>query len=348
MNTLDQEYVQDINNIINTFQLAKIPSKTFLITGANGLVGSSIIDILIQLNERYHLNHKLHVVSRNKQNLSVRFEKSKNREYFNFMELDMSKKFELEQDYDYIIHAASNAGPDQFTQFPVETITTNVIGVQQLLEHAKKSGNTRLMYISTREVYGLVPNKNDYQESDYGSINFNELRSNYPESKRISELLCRSYYSQYGLDCVLTRLGYVYGPAMLKTDSRVISQFLHKAISKEDIILKSSGQQKRSYCYSLDAASGILMALFYGKSGEAYNVADQKSEITILELAKLIAKLSKVNIKYEEPTEDEVKGYSRPQDALLDTAKLQLLGWRPMTQIQDGLVKTINILCSDL
>ena len=183
-----------------------------------------------------------------------------------------------------------------------------------------------------------------FEESYLGYIDCNTVRAGYPESKRLSESLCNAFSAQNGQDFVIGRFSRVYGPTMGIDDSKAIAQFIRKAAAGEDIVLKSEGNQLYSYTYVVDAAVAALYLLLYGKSGEAYNVADENSEITLKELAGILAEAAGSRVVFELPDAVEKAGYSTATKALLDTKKINELGWRAQTPIKEGLEKTVQIL----
>jgi nucleoside-diphosphate-sugar epimerase len=228
---------------------------------------------------------------------------------------------------------------------PVGTITSNVFGLYHLLNLAAACKTQRVLFLSSVEVYGQNQYGLDsFSESDMGYIDCNTLRAGYPESKRVAESLCRAYEKMTGLDSVILRLCRIYGPTMPQNDSKALAQFIKNALNGEDIVLKSEGKQFFSYCYVADAVSAILTALLVGKNGEAYNVADPGSNIALRDLAKLIADANGVKVVFELPTADEKQGFSVADRAVLNPEKLNALGWRAVTGIEDGVDKTIKIL----
>ena len=195
------------------------------------------------------------------------------------------------------------------------------------------------------EIYG--ENRKDvdkFGESYLGYIDCNTVRAGYPESKRLSEALCNAFEAQKEQDFVIGRFSRVYGPTMGIDDSKAIAQFIRKAAAGEDIVLKSDGNQLYSYTYVVDAAVAALYLLLYGKSGEAYNVADENSEITLKDLAGILAEAAGSRVVFELPDAVEQAGYSTATKALLDTKKINELGWRAKTPIKEGLEKTVQIL----
>lgn len=203
------------------------------------------------------------------------------------------------------------------------------------------------MYIKAANKFVDGENRGDvelFDESYCGYINSNTLRAGYPESKRCGEALCQAYKKQKNLDVVIPRFTRSYGPTMLKTDTKAISQFIKKAVAGENIVLKSAGTQYYSYTYVADAVSGFLTVLLKGESGEAYNIADESSDIMLKDLAKIIADFAGKEVVFELPDETEKAGYSKATKARLDGSKLKKLGWNARYDIKQGLVRTLKML----
>lgn len=244
---------------------------------------------------------------------------------------------------DYVIHAASTTHPVAYATEPVETITVNVMGLHELLEYARNYKAERFVFLSSVEIYG--ENRGDtekFGENYCGYIDCNTMRAGYPESKRLGEAMCQAYRSQHGMDIVIPRLSRVYGPTMLSSDSKAIAQFIKKAQAGEDIVLKSAGNQLYSYCYARDAAEGILTVLAKGIDGEVYNISDKNSEITLKELAELIAELAGTKVVFEIPDSTEQAGYSKATKAVLDAGKIEQLGWQARVGMREGIGRMIG------
>lgn len=341
-------YQEDIMNVVaQPVPWDKLQDKTLLISGATGLVGSFFIDVVMFLNKERNLNCKIYALGRNEDKAKSRFGYCYESYLFQFISYDINLPFVRNDigDVDYVLHLASNTHPVAYATDPIGTITTNIIGTQNMLEFACAHHALRCAFVSSNEIYG--ENRGDvetFEEKYCGYIDCNAMRAGYPESKRCGEALCQAYIKQRGLDIVIPRLTRSYGPTMLMNDTKAISQFICKAIVGEDIVLKSKGTQYYSYTYMADAVCGLFYILLVGEKGEAYNVADEASDIMLKDLAKIIANTVEKNVVFDIPDAVECAGYSKATKARLDSAKLQKLGWRAMYDIQSGIQRTIKIL----
>ena len=201
-----------------------------------------------------------------------------------------------------------------------------------------------MLLTSTFEVYGSIDDVSSYREDMSGVIDQTVLRNGYPESKRCCELLLRSYADEYNVNAVIVRLPSVYGPTMLKSDSKAHAQFIKNALKHENIVLKSKGEQRRTYCYVVDAVSGILKVLFDGVKGEVYNISNENSVASIADVAHSCAEIAGTKVIFDMPDEIEAKGFSRSKDCILDNTKLKSLGWSAQYSLHDGLMETIGYL----
>ncbi len=338
----DIEYVSSLDLPWNNLK-----NKNIMITGASGQIGSMIIDILMYKNKTVNLNCKIYALGRNEKKIQDRFSYCCEDSNFMYVQYDVDEKLAIVKDIsiDFIFHLASNTHPLQYATDPIGTITANIIGLKNLLDFAVERKCSRFIFASSNEIYG--ENRGDaelFDENYCGYINSNTLRAGYPESKRCGEALCQAYIAQKGLDIVIPRITRTYGPTLLKTDTKAMSQFLSKALSNEDIILKSDGNQFYSYLYIADTVSGIFVNLFNGKNGEAYNISDASSDIKLKDLAAIIAEAVSKEVKFELPNELETKGFSCATKARLDNSKLKKMGWNVRYDINEGIKRTLQIL----
>lgn len=322
-----------------------IQNGSILISGATGLIGSAIVDSLLRMNDEYGTKFNVIALAKGKQRAIDRFGMYFERNDFRFIACDVNKPLPEVGGITYLIHAASNTHPVSYSTDPIGTIRTNVIGTESLLEYARNHGCKRFVFLSSVEIYGENQSgKDSFGETDFGYLDCNQLRSGYPESKRVGESLCCAYRKTYGMDIVIARLCRAYGPTMGLEDSKALAQFIKKAVDYEDIVLKSDGQQYYSYIYVLDAVAAILFILDRGESGAAYNVSSKLSDIRLCDLAQKLAELAGKSVVFELPDEVEKRGYSTATRAILDNTKLKALGWKEMYDIEKGLAETVQVL----
>lgn len=325
----------------------QLQDKSILISGATGLIGSFLVDVIMKRNADYSMKCKVYALSRNEDKAKERFADFLGGKWLQFVKYDINEPLR-DDDFaavDYAVHLASNTHPVAYATDPIGTITTNIIGVKNMLDFCTNHQVKRFAFASSNEIYG--ENRGDVEmfEEDYcGYINCNTMRAGYPESKRCGEALCQAYIKQDGLDVVIPRFTRSYGPTMLMSDTKAISQFIRKAIAGEDIVLKSEGNQYYSYTYVADAVSGLLTILLKGKNGEAYNIADDSSDIRLKDLAGILADISGKKVVFELPDAVEKAGYSKATKARLDGNKIKQLGWNPLYNIRQGLERTVGIL----
>jgi nucleoside-diphosphate-sugar epimerase len=335
-------YSLDIEKTISAVpNIGRLKEKAILITGATGMIGSAIADTLLYLKTEKNFNIQIYLAGRNQEKIEKRFFKYQKEKDYIFVQFDAINISSFDIKIDYIIHAASNADPFSFNKEPVETILANINGLYSLLQTAKKQKSLRLLYISSSEVYGQKMTVQSYREDDYGFVDILNPRSCYPNSKRAAETLCVAYQKEYKVDTVIVRPGHIYGPTMTSSDSRASSQFPRDVIEGHNIVMKSLGTQLRSYCYVLDCVSAIITVLLNGNSGEAYNISNKNSIVSIREMAEAFAKAGNVILKIGKPSDEEKKGYNPMSNSSLDSTRLEKLGWKPLFDLMDGVKKTL-------
>lgn len=339
-----QEYLRNILKDESYMPIWEfLRGKRVMISGATGMIGTCMTDLFMELNHTYQTNIQVVALSRNEALARERFQVYWERNDFQYQSCDINSPIPELGTVDYIIHAASNTHPVQYSNDPIGTITANVIGTKNLLDYATSHQIQRFCFLSSVEIYG--ENRGDtelFDEKYLGYLDCNTLRAGYPESKRVGETLCNAYGKTYHMDCCIPRLSRVYGPTMLPTDSKAIAQFIKKAAAGEDIVLKSAGNQKYSYTYVTDAVMGILYVLCYGKNGGAYNIADSKSDITLKELAEILARYAHTKVIFELPEEQERQGYSTATKAMLDASALETLGWSARVHLEEGMNESLR------
>ncbi len=326
-------YQQDLSDIANKWQLPQ--EGNILITGATGLIGGCLTDILMN-----HSHCQVYALGRNFQRASQRFAPYLKDARFHFMEHDVCHPLKTDINFQYIIHAASNASPNFFKQSPVEVMKANINGLCELVEYGLRHQMQRLVYVSSGEVYG-EGDGSIFTEKSSGYIDILSSRSCYPSSKRAAETLCAAYCQEYGAQIVVARPCHTYGPFFTESDNRVYAQFIRNVLNGEDIKMKSKGDQFRSWLYVVDCAAAILLLLLKGKSGEAYNIANSESNITIHQLAEYIARFGGKKVVVEIDKDLVATPITK---AIFSTEKLEGLGWKALFDIKQGLQHTIDTL----
>ena len=317
-------YKEDILQIYNEeLPWQKLSGCNIFVTGATGLIGGCLVETLMMNPLRdYHV----YASGRNEDRVKERFKDFVNDKAFHFIKYDVIEPLERDVRFDYIIHAASNASPNFFAQKPVEVIRSNIEGVVNLMEYGLQHGMKRMLYVSSGEVYGEGDGR-VFTEDYSGYVNCATPRACYPSSKRAAETLCVSYADEFGVDVVIARPCHTYGPYFTETDNRVYAQFIRNVLKGEDIVMKSTGEQFRSWCYVVDCVSALLHILLKGEKGEAYNIADANSNISIRELAEMIASIGGKNVAIDIPDKDEKRGYNLVTRSIFSIDKIQSLGW---------------------
>lgn len=341
MNIYNNElYLQDIKDVCNlNLPWEKIEGKSFFITGATGLLGSFLVDVLVEKG------CVVYALGRSAERAKNRFSKIWGKIKFIPYDINNPINFDENEKVDYVIHLASNTHPVAYSTDPIGTITTNIIGLKNILDFSAEHNVERCVFASSNEIYG--ENRGDvelFDENYCGYINCNTLRAGYNESKRCGEALCQAYIKQKDLDVVISRFTRSYGPTILDSDTKALSQFMKNGLNGEDIILKSEGNQYFSYTYIVDAISGLLTIILLGEKGEAYNIADEKSDIRLKDLAKIVADCSNTKVIFDLPNETERQGFSKATKARLDGSKLKDLGWEMKYDMESGISRTLKIL----
>lgn len=338
-NDIVQEDMKDIYEQKILFD--KLKNKSVLITGATGMLATYIIYFLYYLNINKESNIKIYALARNKKKAEEIFNTLIDDKNFVIVNQDVTKEILIDEKIDYIFHFASSANPKSILEDPVGIIQANTLGTINVCQFAAKN-NTLVFFASTREIYGKIEGKEFVKESDMGICDCIEDRACYPESKRISETICKSYNLQYKMKYQICRIAHVYGPGMnIDNDGRIMSDIISDIVNNRNIILKSDGSAQRAFCYLSDAVRAIFLILLNGKENDVFNLSNEEEEISIKNLAKLGAQLfSEKNIKvdYQISHNNLYTNYKRSK---LDNSKLYNLGWRIKINLKEGIRKTV-------
>ena len=314
----------------------------FLVTGASGLIGSCLVDMLMMANSNGS-NFDVYALGRNPKKLSERFKAFENSPFLHLIIQNVCHPIDINLQVDYIVHGASLADPRKYALYPAETMLTILQGTINMLDYCKTHKDTRMLLLSTFEVYG-DNGHDEYSEEDFGIVDMNLLRSCYPESKRSAELLTRCFVEEYGVNAIIARLCSIYGPTMTDDDSKAHAQFIRNALSREKVVMKSKGCQRRTYCYVIDAVAAIVTILAKGENGEVYNISYENSIATIAEVAHCVSEVTGTDVVYQLPDETERCSFSVPHNCILNNEKLRSLGWQGHYGLKEGLIETLDIL----
>lgn len=323
--------------------LKELYDKSIMITGASGMIGSYFVYTLMKLNEDYSANIKIIPLVRNIDKLNTQVRENDN--VYPIIQ-DVTDKINYEGDIDYIIHAASPASPKIMKEKPVETNFANTIGTANTLLLARDKNVKGYLFISSREIYGKPLNNQEYfTEDSFGFIDQLVPRNAYAEGKKAAENMCVGFNKEYGLNTKIVRLAHTYGPGMSIYDGRVQADFLKNLVKGENILLKSDGSSIRTYTYISDAINAMFKIILKSED-MVYNVSDETNEVSIRQLAEIIADIPQKPLELVFDIDDsEDKGYAPFKFGLLSSDKIRSeLGWKAKYSIDEGFKRTYEFL----
>ncbi len=335
----DNVFQEDLENIASSqIPWNKFNNKNILITGATGLVGTALTKALCCVNRIHNLKIGIYLCVRNPEKAGEIFGNLIERENITLIVGDICDEIKTDDKIDYIIHTAAVTNSKMMVTQPVETIMTAINGTRAILEFAKKQQVESIIYLSSMEAYGKPAEGKEYvKETDYGYIDILNVRSCYPEGKRMSECLCSCYFAEYGVPVKIARLAQTFGAGIPKTETRVFAQFAKSFIKGEDIILHTTGESFGNYCYTAECITALFFLLLNGENGEAYNITNENTNIMIRDMAQMIADMSggKIKLIFDIP-EDALKyGYAPAVKMRLCGEKLEKLGWKAQIDLPE-------------
>ena len=333
-----KKYQDEVGALSKQLDLSFLNGKTILIAGACGLVMSYLIDVVLANKNQDTKIIALAFTDRDK----LRFPSDETRiSYLYGNVMDPNVFDNLKDKVDIIINGASIVDPKGYKEHPILTMLINLYGTKNLLDVAVKN-NASFLLTSSCEIYGEADV--DLIKEDYcGKLDPMEVRSCYNESKRACETLCVSYSEEHKINTYVARLSRTFGPTQSPKDTKALSQFMKNGILKEDIVLKSKGEQLFSYTYVSDIVTGILKILEKGESSNAYNVCNRET-LRLKDVAKIVADHAGTKVVFDLEDDAYKGGYSKASLALQDPSKLEALGWKSTTTLKDGIEKTMDVL----
>ncbi len=309
-----------------------------LVTGASGFIGSLLIRLLLFCNEICDTRIRITAVVKDMEKAKEIYGEMASREDLTIVEADLLEPFSYEGEIDYIFHLAAVTASEKMMEQPVETILTSVEGTDHLLRLAAKKRVRSFVYLSSAEVYGTFPNEERVTEENLGFLDLKNVRSGYPESKRMCENLCAAYRRQHGVNVVIARPAQIFGAGILPGEKRVFSQFATSVIRGTDIVLHTKGGSSENFCYSMDCIRALLILGVRGNFGEAYNIVNEDAYGTVAEMAGMVAEKfghGRTRVVFDIPERD-VYGYPPETKLRLSGAKMRALGWQPRISLEEA------------
>lgn len=317
--------------------IRNMSNRSILITGATGLIGSYMTDFLLYVNRELGLGIQIFAASTSMSKLKKRFGTNISNLYF--IEHDFTTACSDMGHFDYIIHAASPAHPQAYTDNPVSVMKANIIGTVSLLDSI--GPKSRFVFVSSDEIYNTA--QTPILKTDFNMTDTDNRRLCYPESKRSAETLCISYANLYNLQISIARLCHVYGPTITDENMRADAQFLRRAIGGQDIVLNTYGTQLRSWCYVADAVCGLLYILLETNRPDIYDISNPKSVASIAEYASALAKIAGVNVRFNISNQCASSINTTTDRVIPQPIKLMNRGWSPIYNLSEGLRHTFYI-----
>ena len=343
-NSILQEDIEKMVGVVDSFEA--LNNSTVFVTGATGLIGSQIVKSLACANRIKNLEIKVLAFVRSNEKATKVFGELLDRGDVEVVLGDINDEIKYEGNVDFIIHGASATSSKYFVTNPVETITTAIDGTRNILEFARNKKIKGMVYLSSLEVYGIPQTKDGtVRENDYGYIDPLSVRSSYSEGKRMVECLCASYCEEYNIPVKVARLSQTFGAGVEYNDGRVFAEFARCAVEKRDIVLHTEGKTLRTYCYTSDAVAAIVTILVKGNAGEAYNVTNKNTAVTIKEMAECVCetfKESNISVKIDIPEDIKSFGYNPEMVIKLDTDKLEALGWKASVELKEMFIRMVD------
>ncbi|NLR09051.1 MULTISPECIES: NAD(P)-dependent oxidoreductase [Lactobacillaceae] len=334
---------KDIDYIIchDLHLIEKFRGKCILITGATGLVGHVLVRTFIEANSKLKLDVSIIALVRNKNKVDELYgdlsENSKVR--FIFQDVREPFKDKIEK-VDFIYHAAAVTDSLGLIEHPIEAFETQLIGFRNVLELAELQ-KAKVVYLSSMEIYGQPFVEGLSHEKDLGYVDPLVIRNGYPEAKRACEFLGNAYSSERGISVVSARLAQTFGPGVSVKDSRVFAQFIRSSLSGSPLVLHTDGSSQGNYCYLRDTIEALLLVMMEGVTGNAYNVVNEETNVSIKQLAMLIAN-EYGNGKVEIDIPKNSMGYAPKVNLHLSSDKLRKLGWKPTLGLKEMIARTIE------
>ncbi|SEQ93539.1 Nucleoside-diphosphate-sugar epimerase [Lachnospiraceae bacterium NE2001] len=367
-NVIKGRFFEDILEITeDDIDWGRLAGKCVLITGAAGFIAYHLVIAMLLWNDiNAYTDGENDMNSQNGSSIRVvgmvrSLERAKakygaltGREDFILVEQDVCDTFNIEGRVDYVIHAASQASAWHFENDPVGTIKANLVGTTNALEFARRqddelSNKTTTLIVSSLKTYGNVTDgSHELLEETQGYMDIDSYKNCYAMGKRASETLAASYAKQYGMNIKIVRPSYIYGAASLD-DDRVWAQFIANVVRGENILLKSAGAPYRSFCYVTDTARAIFRVLLEGEEMQPYNISSKLGNVTIRDFARKAVEAfpeKELSLSFANPEDraEPVVDYTKQTPEIMNSDRLEGLGWNAKVDITEGIKRAVAIL----
>lgn len=316
-------------------------NSTVLITGATGRLGRYILETLADMDLKYNLNMRILGLARSEEKAKAVFDNLLDLPNVEFLYQDVNSEITYDGEIEYIFHTAGPAAPKDYDT-PTSTLWAHVNGTHNVMECARTHKAKRIFYVSTVETYGEWKSDEHIRETDMGIMRHLNSRACYPEAKRLCETMLTTYKQEFGIPFCGVRLCHTLGPGISLTDGRGFAEFMDCVLRNKDIVLHSDGGAMRTYTYVADVVNAMFLIMDKGKD-MLYNVANEDNLISIRDLAELmVTLLPDRTCKVRFATEAAKLQYLPFKLAILDTAEIRELGWKPVTDIKTTFKWTIE------
>ena len=328
LNSFEEKEIKKYVENMDFFNYLK--DKTLLITGSKGIIGSGVVKWILYMNKIYKLNCHIIASSRSLEKPSY----IEDEDDINYC-LFGKERDAIDGKVDFIIHSATPTSNKVFTSSPAESLDVILAGTKSMLELAKEM-SAEMIYISSEEVYG-TPNIDCAIDEDYvGNIDSLNIRSCYPLGKKTAELMCKSYFVEYGVNVKIIRPTVILGLWQSYDSVKVEAEILRCIMESKNLHMQSDGSTKKCVIYSLDCISAIFTVLFVGVSGEAYNATNPDTFCSVKDRAyKAFAKFNpRITIEFATVDNSTKQGYLPKRQLLENISKIEGLGWKPLADME--------------
>ena len=334
---------KDIKTVVEneSIEWGSFINSRVLITGCTGCIGSFLTHVFLRANKVHDLKLKVIGLVRDKKSAKQFFGSLANNKALILLQGDVTREIDYGSRIDYIFHCANNTSSKSFVETPVETMDVAFNGTKNVLEFAKRKKIKSMVHLSSIEVYGKVE-QNDklLKEEDLGYLDLYNVRNSYPIAKRAAEALCNAYATEKKVPVKIARLAQIVGSNIGYDNSRVLAYFARNAVERKDIVLKTSGNDIRSYCYITDVITALITMLHKGQDGNTYNVANEQSTCSIRQIAEEISdKFEETNVSCNI---DAANLYPEKANWPMEASKLRSLGWQPTVNREQMFDKLIQ------